>query len=61
MIPLKKELYDLRKVIDNSLLNLDYLITAKELKIEKDIPKCPMVFNSSQTLGMIPTFPYKFS
>uniref|UniRef100_UPI004026CA61 sensor histidine kinase n=1 Tax=Candidatus Ventrenecus sp. TaxID=3085654 RepID=UPI004026CA61 len=39
MIPLKKELYDLRKVIDNSLLNLDYLITAKELKIEKDIPK----------------------
>lgn len=39
MIPLKKEPYDLRKVIDNSLLNLDYLITAKELKIEKDIPK----------------------
>ena len=39
MIPLKKETYDLRKVIDNSLLNLDYLITAKELKIEKDIPK----------------------
>ncbi|MBD9075212.1 sensor histidine kinase [bacterium] len=39
MIPLKKELYDLRKVIDNSLLNLDYLITAEELKIEKDIPK----------------------
>jgi len=39
MIPLKKELYDLRKVIDNSLLNLDYLITVKELKIEKDIPK----------------------
>lgn len=39
MIPLKKEPYDLRKVIDNSLLNLDYLIAAKELKIEKDIPK----------------------
>ena len=39
MIPLKKEPYDLRKVIDNSLLNLDYLITTKELKIEKDIPK----------------------
>lgn len=39
MIPLKKEPYDLRKVIDNSLLNLDYLITVKELKIEKDIPK----------------------
>lgn len=39
MIPLKKEPHDLRKVIDNSLLNLDYLITAKELKIEKDIPK----------------------
>lgn len=39
MIPLKKEPHDLRKVIDKSLLNLDYLITAKELKIEKDIPK----------------------
>ena len=39
MIPLKKENYDLRKVIDNSLLNLDYLVTTKELKIEKNIPK----------------------